>query len=122
MIGWILIGLMVVTDAASDVFLAKGIKEVGKAPDLRSWDVVGLIGQAARNWSLLGSIVLAAIHFGAFMALLSFWDLSLVIPIAALDYVLGTLGASFVLREKVSRLRWVGVSLIAVGVALTSLS
>jgi bacterial/archaeal transporter family protein len=120
--GWFLVGLMVVTDAASDVFLAQGMKQVGSAPDLRSWDLLALIRRAARNSSLFWSIVLAAIHFGAFLALLSFWDLSLVIPIAALDYVLATVGASVILGERVSRLRWTGVSLIAVGVAMTSLS
>jgi len=122
MIGWILAAVMVLSDASSDVLLSKGIKQVGSDPDLRSWDIIGLIRQAARNTSLLVSITLAAIHFGAFVALLSFWDLSLVIPVGALDYVLGTFGASIVLGEHVSRLRWVGVCLIAGGVALTSIS
>jgi drug/metabolite transporter (DMT)-like permease len=122
MIGWVLAAVMVLSDATSDVLLSKGIKQVGNAPNLRSWDIIGLIQQAARNTSLLVSITFAAIHFGAFVALLSFWDLSLVIPIGALDYVLGTFGASFILGEHVSRIRWIGVCLIAGGVALTSIS
>jgi uncharacterized membrane protein len=122
MIGWILAAVMVLSDASSDVLLSKGIKQVGGAPDLRSWDILGIIRQAARNTSLLISITLAAVHFGALVALLSLWDLSLVIPVGALDYVLGTFGASLVLGEHVSRLRWIGVCLIAGGVALTSAS
>ena len=44
------------------------------------------------------------------------------IPAAALDYVVGTLGARFLLGESVTPLRWAGVCLISAGVALASVS
>jgi drug/metabolite transporter (DMT)-like permease len=70
---------------------------------------------------LLG-VALLATHFGMFLALLSRLDVSVVAPAHALNYLLLTLMARFVLREQVTPLRWIGVSLITIGVALVLLS
>jgi drug/metabolite transporter (DMT)-like permease len=120
--GWILLAVMVLSDASSDVLMSRGMKHVAKIPGDGLAYLFGLVHGALRNFDLLAAILLATIHFGAFLALLSFWDLSLVIPAAALDYVIATLGARFLLGETVSRLRWVGICLISTGVALASVS
>jgi drug/metabolite transporter (DMT)-like permease len=116
MIGWILLATMVFSDAGSDVLMSRGTKQVAQAPDPRS----SLMAHAFRNSSLVGAMILAAIHFGAFLVLLSLWDLSLIIPVAALDYALVTVAARFLLGESVVPMRWAGVCLIAAGVAITS--
>jgi uncharacterized membrane protein len=116
MIGWILLATMVVADAGSDVLMSRGTKQVAQTSDLRS----SLVANAVRNLSLITAVLLAAIHFGAFLALLSLWDLSLIIPVAALDYALVTVAARFLIGEPVDFTRWAGVGLIAAGVAITS--
>jgi hypothetical protein len=50
-----------------------------------------ILARAIQNVNLVGAAILAAIHFGVFVALLSLWDLSLVIPMGALDYALVTI-------------------------------
>jgi drug/metabolite transporter (DMT)-like permease len=122
MIGWILLAVMTISDAGSDVLLSHGTKQVAQASDLRRWDILGIVARAIQNANVVGATILAAIHFGVFVALLSLWDLSLVIPMAALDYALVTIAARYWLGEAVSPMRWAGVGLIIAGVAMTSLT
>jgi drug/metabolite transporter (DMT)-like permease len=122
MIGWILLATMVLSDAGSDILMSRGMKQVVKVSGDGLAYLFGVVHGALRNFSLIGAIVLAAIHFVAFMALLSLWDLSLIIPASALDYVVATLGARFFLGETVGRLRWAGICLISLGVGLASMS
>lgn len=122
MIGWLLIAVMVVSDSGSDILMARGMRQVIDPPDRGFARILAIFKAALRNPSLFGSVTLGAIHLGAFLVLLSFWDLSLVIPAAALDYVVGALGARFLLGETVTPLRWAGVCLISAGVALASAS
>jgi drug/metabolite transporter (DMT)-like permease len=44
----------------------------------------------------------------------------LVIPASALSYVVGTLGAKYILQEQISPSRWAGVLLVCAGVALVA--
>ena len=101
---------------------AHGTKQVAQASDLRRWDILGITARAVRNVNLVGAAILAAVHFGVFIALLSLWDLSLVIPLGALDYALVTIAARYLLGETVRPMRWAGVALIVAGVAMTSLT
>jgi drug/metabolite transporter (DMT)-like permease len=121
-IGWLLIAVMVVSDSGSDILMARGMRQVIDPPGRGLARLIAIMRAALRNPSLFGSAALGAVHLGAFLALLSFWDLSLVIPAAALDYVVGALGARFLLGEAVTPLRWAGVCLISAGVALASVS
>ncbi len=121
MIGWLLLMTMVVSDAGSDILLSRGTKQVAQATD-RRWSISSILRRAVQNASLVAAGMLAAIHFGAFLALLSLWDLSLIIPVGALDYALVTVGARYFLGEFVSPTRWIGIGLIVVGVAVTSMT
>ena len=122
MLGWILLTTMVLSDAGSDILLSRGTKQVAQACEDQAWNIFGIVTRATQNLSVVGAGVLAAIHFGAFLALLSLWDLSLIIPVGALDYALVTIGARYLLNEHVNPTRWTGVGLIAVGVVITSMT
>jgi uncharacterized membrane protein len=52
------------------------------------------------------------------MTLLSRADLSFAVPASAASFVIETVLARFVLRERVDFRRWVGAALVAGGVAL----
>ena len=73
------------------------------------------------GWFWVG-IGLMAIAFFSLLALLSWADVSLVVPATALTYVVAALGGKFLLHEEVAPVRWAGVALVCVGVALLSLS
>jgi drug/metabolite transporter (DMT)-like permease len=61
-----------------------------------------------------------ALSFYSLLVLLSWKPISFVIPASALSYVVGTLGAKYILGEQVSAARWAGVALVCAGVALVA--
>lgn len=117
-----LIAIMIFSDAAHDLLMARAMTEIHAGSLLDSWRLLSVTGRAFRNATFLFAIVAATVQFGAFLTLLSFSDLSFVVPTAALVYVLSTLGARFLLDERVSLLRWAGIGFVAAGAALVSLS
>jgi len=62
-----------------------------------------------------------AASYVSFLAALSGADMSFIVPITSLAYVVSTLGARFILRENINLMRWAGVSLVCAGAALVTL-
>ena len=60
------------------------------------------------------------IAFYSLLVLLSWQPVSFVIPASALSYVVGTLGAKYILREQISGARWAGVLFVCAGVGLVA--
>jgi bacterial/archaeal transporter family protein len=118
---WLTILIIVLTDAAGDIFVTRGMKQVGAIYKVRSREILRVIRRVFRTPVLGIGICCSAISFFAFLWLLSWTDLSFVVPATALIHVFSTLGARFILHEKVTRARWAGSVLICIGVALTSL-
>jgi drug/metabolite transporter (DMT)-like permease len=117
----LIIALIVVADSFGDLFLAKGMRQVGEVSscDPRQW--FRLAVKMARSHHVLASLLFMIVHFVGFLALLSWADLSLVFPATALVYVTGTLAAKFFLGETVTLHRWAGTMLVCAGVGLVSL-
>jgi drug/metabolite transporter (DMT)-like permease len=59
-----------------------------------------------------------AVAFFSLLLLLSFEDVSFVVPVTALSYLVGALGGIFFLGERVSWQRWIGIALVCIGVSL----
>jgi drug/metabolite transporter (DMT)-like permease len=97
------------------------MKVVGEAPSLRPTEVARLILRTLRvPWMWLGGVMMALAFF-ALLGALSIYDVSFVVPVTALSYVAGAFGGVVFLREHVTLQRWLGVLLVAVGVALVFL-
>jgi drug/metabolite transporter (DMT)-like permease len=58
------------------------------------------------------------VAFFALLALLSWADVSFIVPATALNYVVGAAGSALFLRERVNRVRWAGVLLVCLGVGV----
>ena len=102
------------------VFLAKGMRPVGDLTEAPSHRVGGMVVRAISNpWLILG-VVLQASFFFIYLALLSRADVSLVLPLLAVDYIVVAVLALFMLGEVVSVMRWTGMGLIVAGVGLLS--
>ena len=67
-------------------------------------------------------IVLLIVWLLSRMALLSWADLSYVLPITSVGYIITTVIARFVLNEQISLTRWSGTLLIVAGTALVGMT
>ena len=118
---WILIAVIVAATTAGEVLQAMGMRSHGEIRDFRP----GAMGRAARllarNRFVIGSVIAMAVSFFAYLGLLALTDLSFAVPATAVTYVLETVLAKYVLKERVNWLRWAGASLVICGVALVSL-
>jgi drug/metabolite transporter (DMT)-like permease len=64
------------------------------------------------------AILLMASSFFSFLAMLSWFPVSFVIPATSLACVAGAFGAKIFLGERLNATRWVGILLICFGVAI----
>jgi drug/metabolite transporter (DMT)-like permease len=117
----LLMAIIVLADSAGDVFLTKGMKEVGEISTINPRALLVICRKVISNRSFLSGIFFMAIFFFSFLIVLSWADLSLVFPAKSLVYVMSTLGAKWILKETVSLQRWGGIFLVCLGVALISL-
>jgi drug/metabolite transporter (DMT)-like permease len=118
---WLLVAIIVGATTVKDVLQAIAMKRHGEIHDFRPSALGRLLRLLARNRIIVASVVCSAISFFAFLRLVSTADLSFAVPATAFSYVLETILAKYVLKERVSPVRWAGALLVACGVALLSL-
>jgi uncharacterized membrane protein len=68
----------------------------------------------------VAGVALQACFFFMYLTLLSRADVSQVLPLTALDYIVVAVLAQVFLAEPVTATRWLGIALIVAGVALVS--
>jgi drug/metabolite transporter (DMT)-like permease len=102
------------------VFLSKGMRPVGDLTEAPSARLGGMVTRAIANpWLILG-VALQASFFFIYLVLLSRADVSLVLPLTAIDYIVVAVLAQYMLGEIVTPVRWAGMGLIVAGVGLLS--
>ena len=118
---WVYIAVIVGATTMGEVLQAMGMRRHGEIRDFRP----GALGRAAatlaRSWIIVAAVAAMAVSFFAYMALLTIADLSFAVPATAVTYVLETVLAKYLLKERVGWVRWAGASLVICGVALVSL-
>ncbi len=106
--------IVVATNVAGNSFLSRGMQSVG---ELVSLSPVPYIRALFNPWVAVGTSLLI-VWLLSMMALLSWADLSYVLPVTSVAYVLVALVGRFVLHEAVSAAHWAGILLIMTGVSL----
>ncbi|HZR65828.1 MAG TPA: EamA family transporter [Terriglobales bacterium] len=110
----ILVLIVIITNVLGNVSLSHGMKQVGPIISASPLDYL----HALENpWTLLGISVLI-IWMLTDLALLSRADLSFVLPVTASAYVLVAVSGHFLLHDRISWIRWIGIVLITAGVVL----
>ena len=110
--------MVVFAGTGGEISVTRAMKEIGEVHSFKPKDILLALGRAlCQGWMWLG-LGLMSLAFFCLITLLSWEDVSFVIPATALSYAVGALGGKFLLGEQVSPIRWFGVSLVCLGVAL----
>lgn len=105
-----------------ELAVTRTMKGIGEVQSFAPGNLLHVIGRAlCTGWMWLG-LSLMAVSFFALLMLLSWENVSFVVPLTALSYVVGAFGGKFLLGERIEPRRWIGVVLVCLGVLLVCVS
>jgi bacterial/archaeal transporter family protein len=113
-----LLAVVVLAGTGGDITVAYVMKRIARG---ESWSWSTAPRRVARGLlepQLYVGIALMGIAFLALITVLSWANVSFVVPATAANHIFGVLGAKLVLKERVTWSRWAGVMLVVAGVAL----
>jgi drug/metabolite transporter (DMT)-like permease len=123
MLKTVVVMLMAVTAGTiGDLLLARGMKELGDISAMNLKGIFNVFLQALTSPKLVFGTCFLAVFFFLWLAVLSWEDLSVALPMQALNYILVAFLSQYFLHEVVSPLRWAGTVLVAVGVMMITKS
>jgi uncharacterized membrane protein len=109
-----LLTLVIILKPVSNVLLAYGVHHF---PSHLAWNPL-LYAEAVFDPFVAAGVLMQIWWLLSRMALLSFADLSFVVPVTAAGYMLSSLLGKFFLHEILTPSRWMGIVLICIGSAL----
>ncbi len=118
MLDFIMVLMVTLSNAAGDVFISRGMKEIGEVSLVSPMQVLRLAKKILTNTNFLFGVFFLTVAFVAFLTILSWADMSFVVPVTSVYYGFTILGAKFILKEEIDRMRWAGTLLVCIGVAL----
>jgi drug/metabolite transporter (DMT)-like permease len=116
----IVLFIAICAQTLGDVCLTKGMKSIGEVNTLDPAELLTIGAQVFTTPYIWLGIFILSIFFGLYLIALSWADLSFVLPVTAFGYVLNALMSWQLLGEHISTARWVGTTIICVGVAVVS--
>lgn len=116
-----LLAFIVVGGTFGEICVTRAMKIIGEVKEFGPRALLTTAGRAfCIPWMWLGFGLMALSYF-ALLGMLARADVSFVIPVTSLSYVVGAIGGRWFLGEDVTRRRWIGVLLVCVGVVLVYL-
>ena len=123
MLKTIIIMLIAVTAGTiGDILLAKGMKQLGDLSTMNLRGILEVVLRAMTEWKIVVGTAMLALFFFLWLAVLSWEDLSVALPMQAINYVLVAILAKYLLHEQISPLRWAGIALVCIGVVMITKS
>lgn len=117
----VLITLIIVIGTFGEMCCSRAMKSIGEVRDFSPASLSMVVRRAARAPWMWAGIGLMTIGFFALLGALSIANVSFVVPVTALSYLVGACGGIFFLGEHVSAGRWIGILLVVGGVTLVIL-
>jgi drug/metabolite transporter (DMT)-like permease len=109
---------IVVAGTGGELCVSRAMKSVGEVHDFHPRALVRFALHALRlPWMWLG-VALMSLGFFSLLGILSFQEVSFVVPVSALSYAAGAFGAKAFLGEQINRNRWIGIAVVSVGVTI----
>ncbi len=114
----ILFFFIVVAGTGGELCVSRAMKGIGEVHDFSPKSILNFVLQSLRlPWMWLG-IGLMSLGFFSLLAILSFQEVSFVVPVSALSYAAGAFGAKAFLGERISQNRWIGIAIVCLGVTI----
>lgn len=114
---WVLVAVMVTATVLSDLLQSFEMKRAGEQ-SVGARGLLRLLKMIAQRKFLILAIVCMAFSFFSFMALVQAEPLSFAVPASAASFILETVLAKLVLKERVGMKRAVGALIVLAGVAM----
>ena len=114
----LMLGVLICCSAGGEIAMTYGMKRTGELEGFHPRSVLRFLGRAVKSGWVWLALPLLAVSFYSLLILLSWAPISMVIPASAFNYVAGTFGAKYLLKESVTPKRWLGVALVFLGVLL----
>ena len=122
LISFVLLIVSVGFATAGQITLKAAMESVGRIGTAQVSDAGATIGRAVREPLLWRGLVLFGVSALFWLIVLSRVELSIAYPFVGISYIVVVALARMVLHENVPTLRWVGVCVIALGIALVGIS
>jgi drug/metabolite transporter (DMT)-like permease len=116
----VVILLAVTAGAVGDIFLTLGMKSFGDLSTKGIREIIDLAFRALTTPKLIIGTILQAAYFGLWLAVLSWEDLSVALPMQALNYLIVAFLSQWYLGESVTPMRWAGIVIILIGVGIVA--
>jgi len=114
----VLFFFIVVAGTAGELCVSRAMKSMGEVHQFSPQSILNFLRQSLRlPWMWLG-IALMSLGFFSLLAILSFKQVSFVVPVSALSYAAGAFGSKVFLGERISRNRWLGIAVVCIGVTI----
>jgi drug/metabolite transporter (DMT)-like permease len=115
---FILLFLIIVSGTGGELCVSRAMRGMGEMHDFRPQSIFKFVLRGlAQPWMWVG-VAMMSLGFFSLLAILSFRDVSFVVPVSALSYAAGAFGAKAFLGERISRNRWLGIAVVCVGVTI----
>jgi drug/metabolite transporter (DMT)-like permease len=122
MIEYLYLFFVVAAGTGGELCVSRAMKQIGEVHDFRPVALARVVARAVRIFWMWIGIGLMTLAFLSLLLVLSIENVSFVVPVTALSYLVGALGGVFFLKERVTPRRWLGVILVCIGVTLVWLS
>jgi drug/metabolite transporter (DMT)-like permease len=112
---------IIVVGTVGELCMTRAMKIIGEAKEFRPRALFAVVLRAFQfGWMWVGFLMMTLAYF-ALLGMLARANLSFVIPVTALSYVVGAVGGRWFLGEEVAHQRWIGILLVCLGVTLVFL-
>lgn len=108
--------------AVGQILVRRGMQQVGSLENYAPMALLIYFGHTVSNWYVIAGTALNTVFYALFLAALSWTDVTVALPMTAIEYGFAALLAVVYLKEQVSPLRWAGILLVVVGVVIIARS
>ena len=102
--------------AVGQILVRRGMIEVGSLENYAPMALISYFWHALCNPYVIGGTILNAGFYFLFLAALSWTDVTVALPMTAIEYGFAAVLAVIMLKERVPPVRWAGIALVVLGV------